>query len=173
MSNITNRAGIFMAVAMNFIVTKFASSNQDKFNTITNYLKTPNAQVVLNLVFLQALVVFYAKRGLVPIASNGTADSDDESGDHNRGHRSNSITVPSKLASLIEQTKRNGIRWIPVGCGMLITAHISFDVLFHYKIERSDIRGDSNSRRGGSEPVKQVINFVERIGEFIRSELTD
>ena len=172
MPYLTKRSGISAVAATNCVMRKFTSLNQDKMNTITNYLKTPNAKVFLNLVLLQALVVFYARRELMPITSNNTAESDDESGDHNSDH---GITIRAKLASLIEQTKLNGIRWIPVACGMLITADIGFDVLFHYNIERSNVRGDSFSQSVSvrSEPVKPAITFFGRVGEFIRSELTN
>lgn len=163
MSNIANTAGISATAVVKCIATSVSRSTEEKTSTITKYLGTPNAKLVLHLLFLQALVVFGAKRESMLILKESQRGGDGEESDH----QSDGIIVPSKVACWLERKTRFGICWVSAFCGMLVTAHVAFDVLFSYKIERVGIRG--GSKNGASETIKEAIRFAENLFESLSS----
>ncbi len=135
MSSLANAAGLFATTGLKFALKSVTASTQDKTKTITNYLGTPNAKLFLHLVFLQALVVFGAKRESILLMNGSESPSgrEDVNGDDNH-----IITLPSEAASWLRRTSRFGLCWASACCSILFTANVAFDVLFCYKINRAD-----------------------------------
>ena len=161
MSSIASATGMSATASMKFILKRVFASTADKTKTIASYLKTPNARLTLHILFLQALVLFGANRYSMLILEESTSNTgvEDKEDDDKRA----TTILPSKVASWFGRTARFGICWVSVCSSMLFTAHVLFDVLFCYKIERVDVRGCNQS--GVSEHIKEFVRFAENFFE--------
>ena len=149
-----------------FITTSASNSVLEKSTTLATAFRTPKAQMFANmiLVFIAGGIVFYPNMNSTPVLITSTCS---QAG----GNESDKVVAPSNrtclneylderllspirvFASWIEQSARMGIHRTIVWSCIGLTAHICFDVLFHYNIERinvpysnSNIR--SNNRSG-------------------------
>lgn len=159
MSNLANLAGLSATTGLKFALRSVATSTHDKTKTITNYLGTPNAKLFLHLVFLQALVVFGAKRESILLLTDSESAVERENLDSDDNHSVPSLH--SDVASWLRRTSRCGLCWVSACCSMLFTANIAFDVLFSYKIERA--HRIENNESIVTTIMKEGIGFAENM----------
>ena len=94
------------------------NSNRDRIETAIKWSKNPKAELYFALLISQALIIYYAKRPCC--------------------HR---IVVDEKNARIATDDRRAALRlvnWLPACYGMLVTASVCFDLIFHFKVEKSD-----------------------------------
>ena len=159
MSNLANLAGLSATTGLKFALRSVRMSTHDKTKTITNYLGTPNAKLFLHLVFLQALVVFSAKRESTLLLTDSESATGRESVDSDDNHSVPSLH--SEVASWLRRTSRCGLCWTSACCSMLFTANLAFDVLFSYKIERAPTLENNDSIV--TTMMKEGIGFAENM----------
>ena len=192
-SKLANQACTTMVNSTTFI-TKYitisaSNSAQEKLTTLATAFRTPKAQMFANmvLVFIAGGFVFYPNMNSTPVLITSTGSPDG-------GNESDKVIAPSNrtrlneylderllspirvFVSRIEQSTRIGIHRTMVWSCIGLTAHICFDVLFHYNIERINDRGSNSNNRsitrsGGSEPIKKGDSFCVKILELILNEL--
>ncbi len=137
-SNLAGTVGSSSAGVMKTVVTNVSTSTAEKIMTVTNYIKTPNAKLMMHILFLQALVVFHARgQAMLTIDAlrNSTVNEDsniEHKSDQNRGW----IDIPIQTLSSLRRVANYGICWISASSSVILTGSVCFDVLFHYKMER-------------------------------------